>query len=154
MILEFRIPQSHFLRRSKFEAGKSLNNQDLMFQSLKCLKQANHHGSYRYLTHIRQGSDKKERQDTKWPRIVCWWIWNRWQYWNLLLAKMNWYRDKIKGTVRPRNGIWHVTRSIFTKFVQGYFWWVRSRRISTRKIYRMTELVIKKQEVHWQFCQM
>ncbi len=47
-ILEFRNPVTiTSLEKFKFEAGKSLNNQDLMFQSCKCWK-ANHRGSYRY----------------------------------------------------------------------------------------------------------
>ncbi len=50
MILEFGKSQTiTSLEKFKFE-GKSLNNQDLM-SSLEMLKQVNHHGSYRYLTH-------------------------------------------------------------------------------------------------------
>ncbi len=37
------------LEKFKLEAGKSLNNQDLMFQSLKMLKQVNHQVETSYL---------------------------------------------------------------------------------------------------------
>ncbi len=48
----------------KFEAGKSLNNQDLMF-NLEMLKQVNHQVAVMLFdTYDRQSNDGKERQDT------------------------------------------------------------------------------------------
>ncbi len=57
----------------KFEAGKSLNNQDLMFQSRNVEASKSSSGSYRYLTHTTdKAMMEKERQDTKYKELlVC-----------------------------------------------------------------------------------
>ena len=103
MILEFRNPVTiTSLEKFKFEAGKSLNNQDLMFQSRNVEASKSSSGSYRYLTHT---TDKAmiERK-------------TRYEVQELIVAEYEtdgsmkfitgedlelWYRDKIKGTIRP-----------------------------------------------------
>ncbi len=62
MILEFRNPVTiTSLEKLKFEVGKSLNNQDLMFQS-EMLASKSSSGSYRYLTHTTDKAMMKERR--------------------------------------------------------------------------------------------
>lgn len=103
MILEFRNPVTiTSLEKFKFEAGKSLNNQDLMFQSRNVEASKSSSGSYRYLTH----TTDKAMMERK----------TRYEVQELLVAEYEtdgsmkfitgedlelWYRDKIKGTIRP-----------------------------------------------------
>lgn len=103
MILEFRNPVTiTSLEKFKFEAGKSLNNQDLMFQSRNVEASKSSSGSYRYLTH----TTDKAMMERK----------TRYEVQELIVAEYEtdgsmkfitgeelelWYRDKIKGTVRP-----------------------------------------------------
>ena len=103
MVLEFRNPVTiTSLEKFKFEAGKSLNNQDLMFQSRNVEASKSSSGSYRYLTH----TTDKAMMERK----------TRYEVQELIVAEYEtdgsmkfitgedlelWYRDKIKGTVRP-----------------------------------------------------
>ena len=124
MILEFRNPVTiTSLEKFKFEAGKSLNNQDLMFQSRNVEASKSSSGSYRYLTH----TTDKAMMERK----------TRYEVQELLVAEYEtdgsmkfitgedlelWYRDKIKGTVRPEKLEFdEALQEAFTKFVQGRF---------------------------------
>ncbi len=62
----------HILKKFKFEAGKSLNNQDLMFQS-RNIEQVNHQKWQLSLfdTYDRQ-TMMEEDQDTEVQEFTCW----------------------------------------------------------------------------------
>ena len=124
MILEFRNPVTiTSLEKFKFEAGKSLNNQDLMFQSRNVEASKSSSGSYRYLTH----TTDKAMMERK----------TRYEVQELLVAEYEtdgsmkfitgedlelWYRDKIKGTVRPE-------KLEFDEALQEAFYKVRTGEI-------------------------
>jgi adenylate kinase family enzyme len=103
MILEFRNPVTiTSLEKFKFEAGKSLNNQDLMFQSRNVEASKSSSGSYRYLTHTTDKAmmERKTRYEVQ-ELIVAEYETDGSMKWITGEELELWYRDKIKGTVRP-----------------------------------------------------
>ncbi len=66
-------------------------------------------GSYRYLTHTTDSNDGKEKDKILACELLVAEYENRWQYeiyyWRRFRTR---YRDKIKGTVRPRN--WNLMK--------------------------------------------
>ncbi len=148
MILEFRNPVTITSLRNSSLKLENLWTIKIWCSSLEMLE--NHQVAVIVIWHIRQ-----TRQ---------WWKEKtRYEVQELLVAEYEtdgkkeiYYQEDLELLVSgikrkeryvPRN--WNLMKRYkkhLPKFVQGDFWWVRSRRISTRKIYRnasVTELVIK-----------
>ncbi len=107
------------LEKFKFGSWKSLNNQDLMFQSRNVEASKSSSGSYRYLTHT---TDKKMERKTRYEvqELACL-IWNRWQYeiyyWWRFRTLVSWQNQR-NGYVREIGIWWSVTRSILQSLVR------------------------------------
>lgn len=103
MVLEFRNPLSiRSLEKFKFPVGKSLNNQDLMFQSRNVEVSKSSSGSYRYLTHTTDKAmmERKTRYEVQELFVVEYDTDGSIEFITGEQLEI-WYRDKIKGTVKP-----------------------------------------------------
>lgn len=103
MILEFRNPVTiTSLEKFKFPVGKSLNNQDLMFQSRNVEASKSASGSYRYLTHTTDKAmmERKTRYEVQELLVAEYGTDGSIEFLNGEQLEI-WYRDKIKGTIRP-----------------------------------------------------
>ena len=103
MVLEFRNPVTiTALEKLKFPVGKSLNNQDLMFQSRNVEKSKSESGTYRYLTHTTDKAmmERKTRYEVQ-ELLVAEYETDGSIKWITGEELELWYRNKIKGTVKP-----------------------------------------------------
>ncbi len=121
---EFRNPVTiTSLEKFKFGSWKNLlNNQDLMFQSEIASKSSS--GSYRYLTHTTDKAMMERKTKIRSTRIACRRISETDGSAKFITGEdlELWYRDKIKGTVRPEKLEFDEGyKKHFTKFVQGRF---------------------------------
>ncbi len=142
-ILEFRNPVTlHLLEKFKFEVGKSLNNQDLMFQFGNV--EVNHQVAVIVILswQTRQWWKKDKIRST---RIVCCRIWNRWQYEIYYWRRFNRYRDRSKNGTSREIGIWRsVTRSIYKVRTGEIFDELEVEGFLRERLIEMaTEIVIK-----------
>lgn len=103
MVIEFRNPVTiTSLEKFKFPVGKSLNNQDLMFQSRNVEASKSASGSYRYLTHTTDKAmmERKTRYEVQELLVAEYGTDGSIEFLNGEQLEI-WYRDKIKGTIRP-----------------------------------------------------
>lgn len=103
MVIEFRNPVTiTSLEKFKFPVGKSLNNQELMFQSRNVEASKSASGSYRYLTHTTDKAmmERKTRYEVQELLVAEYGTDGSIEFLNGEQLEI-WYRDKIKGTVRP-----------------------------------------------------
>jgi hypothetical protein len=103
MILEFRNPvMITALEKLKFPVGKSLNNQEMMFQSRNVEISKSESGSYRYLTHTTDKAmmERKTRYEVQ-ELLVAEYGTDGSIEWKTGEELELWYRNKIKGTVKP-----------------------------------------------------
>lgn len=103
MILEFRNPVTiTALEKLKFPVGQSLNNQEMMFQSRNVEVSRSESGSYRYLTHTTDKAmmERKTRYEVQ-ELLVAEYGTDGSIEWKTGEDLEIWYRNKIKGTVKP-----------------------------------------------------
>lgn len=103
MVIEFRNPVTvATLEKFKLPVGESLNGQELMFQSRNVEASRSISGSYRYLTHTTDKAmmERKTRYEVK-ELIVAEYGTDGKIEWITGEQLELWYRDKIKGTVKP-----------------------------------------------------
>ncbi len=99
----------------------------------------------RYLTYDRPETASGKERRYKYKNCCCR-IWNRWRYREFITGEFVWYHEQKSKERYVESEFDEALQEAFYKSsYRGDFWWVRSRRISTRKIYRSktTELVIK-----------
>jgi hypothetical protein len=103
IILEFRNPVTiTALEKLKFPVGQSLNNQEMMFQSRNVEVSRSESGSYRYLTHTTDKAmmERKTRYEVQ-ELLVAEYGTDGSIEWKTGEDLEIWYRNKIKGTVKP-----------------------------------------------------
>ena len=124
MVIEFRNPVTiTSLEKFKFPVGKSLNNQELMFQSRNVEASKSASGSYRYLTHTTDKAmmERKTRYEVQELLVAEYGTDGSIEFLNGEQLEI-WYRDKIKGTVRPE-------KLEFDEALQEAFYKVRTGEI-------------------------